>query len=70
MATKILFLINYAGNGGSEKYVDDLVRIFTAQGDDSVCAITCPGALSERLEARGAAGVPAGLRPRGGLCVG
>lgn len=53
MATKILFLINYAGNGGSEKYVDDLVRIFTAQGDDCRLCYNVPGALSERLEARG-----------------
>ncbi len=53
MATKILFLINYAGNGGSEKYVDDLVRIFTAQGEDCRLCYNVPGALSERLEARG-----------------
>lgn len=53
MVTKILFLINYAGNGGSEKYVDDLVRLFTAQGEDCRLCYNVPGALSERLEARG-----------------
>ena len=51
--TRILFLINYAGNGGSEKYVDDLVRIFTARGEDCRLCYNVPGALSERLEASG-----------------
>ena len=49
----ILFLINYAGNSGSEKYVDNLQRIFTEKGHSCYFAYNVPGKLSETMSSRG-----------------
>ena len=49
----ILFLINFAGRGGSEKYVDNLVRIFTEKGEHCFFAYNVPGQLSETMTERG-----------------
>ncbi len=52
-ATNILYLINFAGKGGSEKYVDNLVRIFSAKGESCFLAYNVPGELSQALIGRG-----------------
>ena len=52
---KILYLINYAGKAGTERYVENLVRIFSAAGHECHLAYCVPGELSARLEG---AGVP------------
>ncbi|MDO5331254.1 MAG: glycosyltransferase family 4 protein [Bacillota bacterium] len=49
----ILFLINYAGNSGSEKYVDNLQRLFTQKGHTCYFAYNVPGKLSETMNERG-----------------
>ena len=49
----ILFLINYAGNSGSEKYVDNLQRIFSEKGHNCFFAYNVPGKLSDIMEERG-----------------
>ena len=46
---KILYLINYAGKAGTEKYVENLVRIFTAAGHECSFAYNVPGELSEKM---------------------
>lgn len=50
---KILYLINFAGKAGTEKYVENLVRIFSAAGHECHLAYNVPGELSEKLAARG-----------------
>lgn len=49
----ILFLINYAGNSGSEKYVDNFQRIFTQKGHCCYLAYNIDGKLSDTLKSRG-----------------
>lgn len=48
---KILYLINYAGKAGTEKYVENLVRIFTGAGHECHFAYCVPGELSEKMAA-------------------
>lgn len=48
---KILYLINYAGKAGTEKYVENLVRIFTEAGHECHFAYCVPGELSEKMAA-------------------
>ena len=50
---KILYLINYAGKAGTEKYVENLVRIFSDAGHECHFAYCVPGELSEKMAARG-----------------
>ena len=52
---KVLFLVNYAGKAGIEKYVENLVRLLPEQGVACHFAYNVPGELSEKLAA---AGVP------------
>lgn len=49
----ILFLINFAGKGGTEKYVDNLQRIYTEGGDKCFLAYNVKGRLSENMKQRG-----------------
>ena len=49
---KILYLINYAGGGGTEKYVLDLLDGFTAAGEKCYLAYNIPGLLSEQAAKR------------------
>ncbi len=46
----ILFLINYAGKAGIEKYVENLVDIFTKHGETCHFAYNISGELSEKME--------------------
>ena len=48
---KILYLINFAGKAGTEKYVENLVRIFGAAGHECHFAYNIPGELSEKMKA-------------------
>lgn len=50
---RILYLINYAGKAGTEKYVENLVRIFSAAGNECHFAYNIAGELSEKMSARG-----------------
>lgn len=49
---KILYLINYAGGGGTEKYVLDLLDGLTAAGEKCYLAYNIPGLLSEQAAKR------------------
>ncbi len=48
----ILFLINYAGKAGIEKYVENLVDIFTNHGESCHFAYNIAGELSKKMEKR------------------
>lgn len=50
---KVLYLINYAGNAGTEKYVYNLIK--TYEGKDTKCYLcyNTPGKLSKDVEALG-----------------
>lgn len=50
---KVLYLINYAGNAGTEKYVYNLIKTF--EGKDTKCYLgyNVPGKLSQDVEAMG-----------------
>lgn len=50
---RILFLINFAGKAGTEKYVENLVRIFSAADNECHFAYNIAGELSEKMAARG-----------------
>ncbi|MCD7792525.1 MAG: glycosyltransferase family 4 protein [Oscillospiraceae bacterium] len=52
---RVLYLINYAGKAGMEKYVENLVRLLPQYGLEPFFAYNLPGELSEKM-AR--AGVP------------
>ena len=52
---KVLYLINYAGKAGIEKYVENLVRLLPAAGLEPYFAYSLAGPLSEKMAA---AGVP------------
>lgn len=66
---RILFLINFAGKAGTEKYVENLVRIFSSAGNECHFAYNIAGELSEKMAERGIP-LPAArhgwLSPRGG----
>lgn len=49
---RILYLINFAGKAGTEKYVKNLVQAFSKQDECHLC-YNIPGELSETLEAFG-----------------
>lgn len=49
----ILYLINYAGKAGTEKYVSNLMRILSARGENCHLAYSVPGLLSETMSAEG-----------------
>lgn len=49
----ILFLINFAGKGGTEKYVENLVRIFSGGGHKCHLCYNIDGPLAEKLLAAG-----------------
>ena len=53
---KVLYLINYAGKAGIEKYVENLVRLGPGAGVEPYFAYAVAGPLSEKMAA---AGVPA-----------
>lgn len=46
---KILYLINFAGKAGTEKYVENLVRIFSGDGHECHFAYNIPGKLSKTM---------------------
>jgi len=48
----ILFLINYAGGAGTEKYVDNLQRIFTSEGNSCFLGYNVGGKLSDTMSER------------------
>lgn len=50
---RILFLINFAGKAGTEKYVENLVRIFSSVGNECHFAYNIAGELSEKMAERG-----------------
>jgi glycosyltransferase involved in cell wall biosynthesis len=52
---KVLYLINYAGKAGTEKYVENLVRILSPDRIEPFFAYNTAGELSEKMAA---AGVP------------
>ena len=52
---KVLYLVNFAGKAGIEKYVQNLTRLLPAAGGTPYFAYNVPGPLSEKLAA---AGVP------------
>ena len=64
---KILYLINYAGKAGTEKYVENLVRIFSDAGHECHFAYCVPGELSEKMAARGVPSLRLDLGRRGAL---
>ena len=49
----ILYLINYAGKAGTEKYVLNLMHILSAQGETCHLAYNVPGQLSETVSSEG-----------------
>lgn len=49
----ILYLINYAGKAGTEKYVLNLMHILSGQGETCHLAYNVPGQLSETVSAEG-----------------
>jgi len=51
----VLYLVNFAGKAGVEKYVANLARLLPAEGVEPYFAYGVPGELSEKLAA---AGVP------------
>lgn len=55
MRLKVLYLVNFAGKAGIEKYVQNLTRLLPAAGGTPYFAYGVPGPLSEKLAE---AGVP------------
>lgn len=49
----VLYLINFAGKAGTEKYVENLVRILGVEKTTPFLAYNVPGELSEKLEKAG-----------------
>lgn len=60
----ILYLISYAGKAGTEKYVEDLMRLYTARGHVCHLAYWQGGALSEKAAAAGWPTLRLDMRPR------
>ena len=50
---KVLYLINYAGKAGIEKYVENLVRLLPGAGVECYFAYSIPGELSEKMKKQG-----------------
>jgi len=50
---RILFLINLAGGAGTEKYVDNLQRIFSSEGNSCFLGYNIEGKLSKTMKQRG-----------------
>ncbi|MBR6113892.1 MAG: glycosyltransferase [Oscillospiraceae bacterium] len=66
----ILYLISYAGRAGTEKYVEDLMRLFAAQGHRCSLAYSVPGPLSEKAAASGFGTFRLDMAPRRILAAG
>ena len=49
----ILYLISYAGKAGTEKYVENLMRTYSAQGHRCFLAYMDGGELAEKAKALG-----------------
>ena len=49
----ILYLINFAGKAGTEKYVSNLMHILSARGEKCHLAYNVAGQLSETMSAEG-----------------
>lgn len=49
----ILYLISYAGKAGTEKYVENLMRTYSAQGHRCFLAYMDGGELAEKARALG-----------------
>ena len=65
---EILYLINYAGKAGTEKYVENLVRIFSDAGHEChFRLLRAGGELSEKMAARGVPSLRLDLGRRGAL---
>lgn len=58
---KVLYLVNYAGKAGVEKYVRNLTRLLPAAGGEPYFAYGVPGELSEQLAAAGVPSLQLGL---------
>ena len=50
---KVLYLVNFAGKAGIEKYVENLARLLPERGAECCFAYNIPGELSEKLERAG-----------------
>ncbi len=50
---KILFLINYAGKAGIERYVENFVDIYSKAGHECHFAYNLPGELSDKMQKLG-----------------
>ena len=50
---KVLYLVNYAGKAGIEKYVRNLTRLLPGAGGTPYFAYAIPGELSAQMEAQG-----------------
>ena len=61
---RILYLISYAGRAGTEKYVKDLMRIFSAKGHDCRLAFWQAGGLSEEISTAGYSVFSLDMAPR------
>lgn len=61
---KVLYLVNYAGKAGVEKYVDNLTRLLPPLGAECHLAYGVAGQLSETLAARGVPCLQLGLEWR------
>ena len=60
----VLYLINYAGKSGIEKYVENLCRLLPAAGVGCFFAYSIAGPLSEKLTAAGVEGLQLSLEWR------
>lgn len=58
---KVLYLVNYAGKAGIEKYVQNLTRLLAGAGGEPHFAYAIPGELSEKLAAAGVPSLRLGL---------
>ena len=63
----LLYLINYAGGAGTEKYVENLMRLYTARGHACHLVYGEAGALSRKAAAAGWPSLRLDLRPSRGL---
>ena len=61
---KILFLINKAGGGGSERFVLDLAEELISRGQECILAYGLEGPLAERARAAGIRTVSLGMERR------
>ena len=61
-SVRILYLINYAGKAGIEKYVANLVRLTEPLGGESLLAYAMAGPLSKTMEAQGVPSLRVSMR--------